>query len=444
MGRRMAHPESAQQWATRTLGASTTSLAAMRALTGAALLYESVVSIDPWTAYCFLSERGVNPRRHAALYSDQRVFSLHLAHPGAMWAAAIHAAMVVSALLLVCGWRTRAASAVGYITFTSTINRAWMLGHAFDLLLFAMLLWGALGLPWAEAWSVDAALALALDAPSGTPPGEDERRAPESREDDSSSSTSSTTTTSSGSGSATADRSPRVVLSLATAGMYAQVAALYSLSAWHKSDAAWAAGTAPLLAMDSDFISRPLARALRRSPTAAHWIMRSGPWVTRLESCAPLLLALPWEWPRALGVAALLGFHIGLALCLRLNDITLINAVGGHSFFVVLSLSRISVSSDRVLILLLFLRRASRCSYRTSRGAVSRARGRARPPRCLALPTASRRTSSTSAGQRGAARRAGGGARARGRSRGRGRGVCAAAASAPRRTSREPRRTASA
>ena len=308
----------AARWATRTLGASTTSLAAMRALTGVALLYESIVSIDPWTAYCFLTEHGVNPRRHTALYADQRVFSLHLAHPSAAWTAAIHAAMVASALLLVCGWWTRVASTVGYITFTSTINRAWMLGHAFDLLLFAMLLWGALGLPWADAWSVDSALSL----PTETPPGGGERSAQESSANDSSSG--------GGAVPGSTPRAPpaprrRVVLSLATAGMYAQVAALYSLSAWHKSDEAWAAGTAPLLAMDSDFIARPLARTLRRSPTAARFIVRSGPWVTRLEACAPLLLALPWEWPRALGVVALLGFHVGLAVCLRLNDITIIN-----------------------------------------------------------------------------------------------------------------------
>ena len=231
----------------------------MRVLVGVSLLYESLISIDWYTASIFLTEYGVNPRSHAVVHGDHRIFSLHLAHGSAVWTAALHLTMVVSACMLLVGWRSRAASAIGYVLFVSTMNRAWMLGHSFDLLLIAMMLWGALGLPWSKAWSVDAAL-LCAEVVVATDEQEEPVEEADNDDDDDDDDD---------------DENRRHVLSLGTVGMYVQLAVLYFLTAWHKTDVAWSNGTAPLTAMDADFIARPLSRTLRSMPQVGTFFFSS-------------------------------------------------------------------------------------------------------------------------------------------------------------------------
>lgn len=270
----------------RMIGMDPCSLAASRMLIACVLLYEGLSGMDYWNARAFLSDQGVWPRFATVAYSDARAFQLHLVSGGLLWVYSLHTLFIVCGLLLLIGWHTRKASCFCWLYWLSIGTRTWPMVHSFDKQLIHILMWGTLGLNWGDWLSVDAALAKKTQCAK-----------------------------------------PYAQLcTFATLGVAVCTITMYSLTAYHKTDPSWTNGEAVIFGIETRYISRPIAQALIRNPVMRQLIMLAGRATLAIEYLAPVCLLAPREMVKTLAVLVLVGFHIGLGITFRLNDIPVINS----------------------------------------------------------------------------------------------------------------------
>tara|TARA_B100000683_G_scaffold35356_1_gene30927 strand:- start:3330 stop:4799 length:1470 start_codon:yes stop_codon:yes gene_type:complete len=259
---------------------SPVALAMCRVATGAVLLYEATLGMDPWTARAFLGDAGIWSRADQ-LGSSPRSMSILLVLADD---AAVRLVMCALALLggaIAVGWQTRRACALALVLWLSILERAWPFCHAFDDMTAALLLWGALGLPW------DARHALSR------------RQAPET--------------------------------CIVELGFLLHIGAAYFLAGINKTSPEWRDGTAVGIAMQTVHIKRRLADRLCASPAAALALRLIGRTVRAVELATPLAFLAP-PVVRAVAVASLLAMHASIGATMRLNGIGLTNVAAVIAF----------------------------------------------------------------------------------------------------------------
>jgi hypothetical protein len=110
------------------------------------------------------------------------------------------------------------------------------------------------------------------------------------------------------------------VVSLAVAGVLAQLAVIYALNALHKDGATWREGTAVHYVLHQDRIATWLALQLR--PHLSLGGSRALSWsALATEALLPVLILSPvlWRYTRRLAIALGVGLHVGFALLLNLG-----------------------------------------------------------------------------------------------------------------------------
>jgi predicted DCC family thiol-disulfide oxidoreductase YuxK len=130
-------------------------LALFRVALGALLAFYALNRLPDTSA--FLTDWGVLPRSYLVQFDAWSRVSLYLANGEAWFAAALLLLQLVCAVALLFGYRTRLATVLLFVLFTSLINRNPMILIGGDCLLACLLFW-AMFLPLGARWSMDAAL----------------------------------------------------------------------------------------------------------------------------------------------------------------------------------------------------------------------------------------------------------------------------------------------
>lgn len=111
------------------------------------------------------ADSGLYPRALAVTLGDPARWSLHLLNGTAAYALLLTVLQQLAALALLLGWHTRTATVIAWALAVSASARNPLVAVQSDLLLQALLLWGAF-LPWQARWSIDRAGAAASDDPA--------------------------------------------------------------------------------------------------------------------------------------------------------------------------------------------------------------------------------------------------------------------------------------
>jgi hypothetical protein len=277
-----------ERLAARLFAVDLRSLALVRMGVAALLLLDLGLRARDFSAH--YSDAGILPRAELAASETGRLLaalSLHAASGSAAWQAALFAVAAAAALALLVGWHSRAAALLAWALLASLQNRNPLLVYGGDNVLVLLLFW-MLFLPVGARAS--------LDARAGRVP-----RA-------------------------------RTALSVGSAGLLVQVAALHWFSALHKRGAEWFPdGSALFYALHVDKWARPAALLLREHASLLR-LLTYGTLV--LELGIPLLLFSPWRTSRLrlLGVASLVAFHAGIFLTMDLVLFSWISACAACAF----------------------------------------------------------------------------------------------------------------
>jgi hypothetical protein len=224
----------------------------------------------------FLTDWGVLPRGYLVQTDAWSRLSLYLVN-GEYWFAALLLAITVAcAVALWFGYRTRLATVLLFVLFTSLLNRNPMVLIGGDSLLACLLFW-AMFLPLGARWSVDAAL-------SPDPPPE-----------------------------------RNLHVSAASAGLVLQVLSVYFFSALLK-DAPdwWPDGTGVYYTMELERYTSALGRELAHFPRVMHFLSY---YVWFLELLGPIVALSPWA-RRPLRFAVMLmlmAMHTGFAVFMEIG-----------------------------------------------------------------------------------------------------------------------------
>lgn len=263
------------------LGVDPRALAALRVSLGLLVLADLALRARDLTA--FYTDVGVLPRSLLVeLYPTVGRLSLYTLSGAAAWQATLFAVTAAVAVALVVGYRSRLAALLLFVLLLSLHTRNLAVLNAGDSLLRRLLLWGAL-LPLGARWSLNP------DAGSGT---------------------------------------GRVV-SLATAGMLAQVVAVYVVNAVVKlRGEAWPAGTAVRYVFGMDALTTELGALL--AGKSALLAIGTYAWLG-LVVAAPLLFVVT-GWRRTALVAAFAGGHLFMFATLELGIFPFVSLAGLLSF----------------------------------------------------------------------------------------------------------------
>jgi vitamin K-dependent gamma-carboxylase-like protein len=266
-------PLAAAGWARAKLvdlfGADLRSLAAFRIVL--ALLVLADLGMRATDFYAHYADDGVLPRDQLLEEGllDSWDFSLSLINGEPFFQALIFAVGAVAALGMLIGYRTRLMTVVAWVILLSIQSRNPMVLNAGDTLLRLLLFW-SMFLPLGAYWSVDRAL-------KASPP-----------------------------------RLAMRFVSLATVGLFLQIAFMYWFTAILKSGDEWRVdGTALYYALNLDSIVRPLGTYLTQFPELLK-VLTFGS--LGLEAFGPLLLFFPFfTGPvRTATVLAFMSLHYGI------------------------------------------------------------------------------------------------------------------------------------
>lgn len=250
------------------------SLALFRFVLGLVLF--TVLCLDFADLTAFYTDLGVMPRPWALEFDSYNRVSLYFLNGQRWFVAALLTIQAGFALMFMLGWRTRLATIVSFVMWTSLINRNTLVLIGGDLLLGCLLFW-AMFLPLGARYSVDAAT-------SSNPPPTENRH-----------------------------------LSWASLGLLIQVVSVYFFSAQLKSGVEWYPQfTAVYYALSLDRYATPLGQWLLNFPDLLHALSFLVWW---LELLGPLLVFVPiFNRPvRLLLVICFMSMHIGFKLCLELG-----------------------------------------------------------------------------------------------------------------------------
>ena len=207
-------------------------------------------------------------------YHNPAIWSLHYLHGSAVYQGTLFALAAIAAVCLLVGYWTRVATVASWVLLCSLCNRNPMICNYGDLLMRMLLFW-SMFLPLGRVWSLDAR------------PSEQRR----------------------------GGREPVRLVSVGAACMLAQVCFVYWFTGLVKWNGDWLAGDAIFRAMELDYCVRPLGKSLLAYPDLLR-LMTQG--TLLLELAAPTLVWTPWRTAgaRTVIVAAMIGFHIGIELCM--------------------------------------------------------------------------------------------------------------------------------
>ena len=265
------------------------SLAAFRIAISLVLLWDLCVrSVDMEAHY---SDRGVLPRTVLIenFLANHPYVSLHILHGSVQFQALLFCAAGLFALALLFGYRTRVATVASWFLLCSLHARNPLIVHGGDDLMRVLLFWGMF-VPLGAQWSIDRAFATEL-----TP-------------DD------------------------QGICSVGSAGLLLQLCFMYMFSGALKSHSSWRTdGSAVYLALSIDQYSTALGRALMPYRD----LLRAFTFGTlAIEIGGPFVALFSFESVRLrnLTVAAFIGFHLGLCLCIELGIFPAVCIAGWLTF----------------------------------------------------------------------------------------------------------------
>jgi hypothetical protein len=283
---------SAQHWAyakvVEIFGADLRSLATFRIVLALLVLSELANRATDLSAH--YTDAGIMPRTVLVeQVLNPWAFSLHLMNGGRLFQALLFGVAALAAFGMLVGYRTRLMTFVVWVLLLSIQLRNPLLNGSESPMLRMLLFWGML-LPLGAFWSVDRARS-ALPRPS-----------------------------------------PRF-LSLATFGLFMQIAFVYWFTAALKSGPEWRTDyTALYYALSLDQLATPIGHMLLDFPTLLQ-VLTFGTFV--LEALGPLLLFCPFfTGPVRTGAAlAFMSLHFGIWLTMDIGIFPWISAFCMVCFF---------------------------------------------------------------------------------------------------------------
>lgn len=264
-------------------GADLRSLAALRIVLAVLVLSDLAGRVTDLSAH--YTDKGVLPR--SVLLEDEVLnrwsFSLSLMNGELFFQALLFIVAALAALALLVGYRTRLMTIIVWVLVLSIQWRNPLVLNDGDTLLRVLLFWGVF-LPLGACWSVDRALKT-------VPP-----------------------------------RLSMRFLSIATVGLFLQIAFMYWFTAMQKSDPEWRMdGTAIYYALSVDQFTTPVGTYLLNFPTLLT-VLTFG--TILLETFGPFLLFFPIfnGLARVVAVLAFMGLHFGIWLTMDLGIFSLLSA----------------------------------------------------------------------------------------------------------------------
>src|ERR671912_1451365 len=255
------------------------------------------------------------------------VFSLNLMNGGAFFQALLFGGAALAAISMLLGFRTRLMIFVVWVLLLSIQLRNPLVNGSDSLLLRMLLFWGML-LPLGAYWSIDRARA-ALPRPS-----------------------------------------PRF-LSLATFGLFMQIAFVYWFTSALKSGPEWRTDyTALYYALSLDQLATPIGQLLLDFPSLLQ-VLTFGTFA--LEALGPLLLFCPFfTGPVRTGAAfAFMGLHFGIWLTMDIGIFPWISAFCMVCFFPTWFWDRASTLRSVLLRRFEFARRLQQATARLGNAIVA-------------------------------------------------------------------------
>ena len=241
----------------------------------------------------FYTDAGVLPRADLLEIGHRWHWSFHVASGELWWQVVLFVVAALFALALLVGYRTRLASIGTFLMVASLLNRNPLVLQGGDQLLGVICFW-AMFLPLGARRSVDAALRpekrdrpnQPLHPPEGLQP----------------------------------------YFSIATIAITLQVLYLYTFTALMKTGDAWITRfDAAYYAVSLQHFATPIGTWFATFPA---WLLKGATlFVLVVEFTAPLLVLLPFLWPRLrlLGLALLASLHVAFGLMLHIGLFPLID-----------------------------------------------------------------------------------------------------------------------
>lgn len=267
-------------------GADLRSLAAFRMVLAVLVLADLAGRVPD--LYAHYTDGGLLPRNVLQWKLNPWSFSLNLMNGELYFQVLVFGVGAFAALALLVGYRTRLMNAIVWVVLLSIQYRNPLLYTAGDGLLRMLLFWGMF-LPLGTYWSFDRLLNISS---RNEPP-----------------------------------RWSMRFLSLATVGLYMQIAFVYWFTALKKSGTEWRVdGTAIYYALSLDQISTPLGVYLLNFPTLLTVLTFA---TLAFEFVGPLLLFYPFlTGPVRTGVVLIfMSFHLGIWLTMEIGIFPWVSAL---------------------------------------------------------------------------------------------------------------------
>lgn len=240
----------------------------------------------------FYTDDGVLPRRDVLSISGSAYWSLHHANGEWWWQALLFVIAAVFALCLLVGYRTRLATVASFVLVASVMNRNPLLLQGGDQLLAVICFW-AMFLPLGARRSVDAALQpFRRDNPNRL------QHVPEEAQP---------------------------YFSIATIAVIFQVLYLYIFTAFLKTGDAWTSRfDAAYYAVSLQHFATPIGQWFSQFEGV---LKLATLFVLFVEFVGPVLVLLPFLWPRLrlIGLLLLASLHVAFGLMLHIGLFPLID-----------------------------------------------------------------------------------------------------------------------
>jgi hypothetical protein len=263
-----------QQKLLEIFGVDLRSLAALRIVLALTVLFDLASRATNLAVH--YSDGGILPRRVQSEKIDPWLFSLNFINGTAEFQWALFAVAALAAVAMLIGYRTRLMVVIVWLLVMSIQWRNYLVGYSADELLRLLLFW-SMFLPLGACWSVDRLRGAVPDPPSTR------------------------------------------VLSVATAGLFLQIAFVYWFTALLKTGPEWRVdGTALYYALSAKQIVTPIGAYLLQFPDVLK-VLTFGTLV--VEIVAPLLLFSPFFTvpARIAGIIGVVGLHAGIAMTLAVG-----------------------------------------------------------------------------------------------------------------------------
>ena len=254
------------------------SLAAFRILSAYTLIHVCVTYSRDLRK--FFSNDGVLSVSLLNQYFPNHRFSILEYLPSPIFLNIFWCVLLISAVCLLIGYRSRIAAALCFVIYLSFVGRNPVINHSGDTLLPLLLFW-AIFLPTGRIFGIDGALEQGRNL----------------------------------------SRDPRV-LSVASAGLLFQALYVYVFGALLKTGESWADGQAVNIALHAEAYATAAAHVLREYVVVTLLLTY---FVFYLEILTPVLLFFPDKQMRvrAISVSVLMLMHLGFRICLNIGHLWL-------------------------------------------------------------------------------------------------------------------------